>query len=196
MKALDDVELVDRYSQSEEIGASIKVIALRGYRPAWLAVGRPCGRPMCAPRCTRDEYQWGVINAILNLPLSSSATGRPQGSSRIVFRHRYRFSRWPGIAFHNGPILSGWQKRMTSNCRSVDELTGGRFAVTIVRGVVGRKRCGRHQLVVARRRCLRSVRPLARGRSAFHVLLKRHRSERGGRARGVTARTTAMAGVA
>src|SRR6266436_1271555 len=84
-----------------------------------------------------------------------------------------------------------------NDCRSVDELTGGGFAVTIIRGLSGGgSRCGRHQLVVARRRCLRWVRPLARGRSAFYVLLKRHRSERGGRARGVIARATSMAGVA
>jgi len=72
-------------------------------------------------------------------------------------RRCYRFSRWSDIAFHNGTIPSGWQKRTTSDCRSVDELTGGRFAVTIIRGLSGGgSRCGRHQLVVARRRWLRS----------------------------------------
>src|SRR6266481_2639431 len=44
-----------------------------------------------------------------------------------------------------------------NDCRTVDELTGGGFAVTIIRGLSGGgSRCGRHQLVVARRRCLRS----------------------------------------
>src|SRR6266478_7407447 len=93
-------ELVNRFSQSEGIGASIKVITLRGgYRPALPAVGvGPCGRPICAPRSTRDEYQWGAISAILNLPLRSPATGRPQGSSL----HRPQVG--AVIAFPDGPI--------------------------------------------------------------------------------------------
>ncbi len=82
-------ELVDRFSQSEGIGASIKVITLRG----------GCsGRPICAPRGTRDEYQWGVISAILNLPLRSPGTGRPRGSSL----HRPQVG--AVIAFPDGPI--------------------------------------------------------------------------------------------
>src|SRR5262249_19586400 len=109
------------------------------------------------------------------------------------------------IAFPNGRVslftmalsLQARKTRTTSDCRSLDELTGGRFAVTIIRGLLGGgSRCGRHQLVVGRRRGLGSIRPLARGRSAFYVFLKRHRSERGGRVRAAIARTFSMAGVA
>jgi len=128
-----------------------------------------------------------------------AGNGRPQGSSS----HRPQVG--TVIAFPNGLVslftmvlsLQTRQTRTTSDCRSLDELTGGRFAVTIIRGLLGGgSRCGRHQLVVARRRCLRSIRPLARGRSAFYVFLKRHRSERGGRVRAAIARTFSMAGVA
>jgi hypothetical protein len=117
--------------------------------------------------------------------------GRPKGSPQRM--RSASIVRTRSIAVGPQSAL----RPLKGDCRSVDELTGGRFAVTIIRGLSGGgSRCGRHQLVVARRRCLRSVRPLARGRSAFYVLLKRHRSERGRPARGVVACAISMAGVA
>jgi hypothetical protein len=80
---------------------------------------------------------------------------------------------------------------------NVDELTGGRFTVTIMRGVVGERKpvwgsptCG------CAMQALRPIGPRARGRPVLDLLLRQHRSERGRPRRCVFARAISMVGAA
>jgi hypothetical protein len=77
------------------------------------------------------------------------------------------------------------------------ELTGGCFAVTIIPGLPGSlEQVWASPTQGCAAQVPRSIRPLARGRSAFDLLLKQHRPERGRPARCVFARATSPVGVA
>jgi hypothetical protein len=110
MKALDGVERVDRFGQSEGIGASIKSYNVEG-----------------------------PVSAILNLP--TAFTGN-RATTRVA-RHRPQVG--TAIAFPDSRVslftmarsVQTGRSEQLSDCRSLDELTGGRFTVTIIRGLSG-----------------------------------------------------------
>jgi hypothetical protein len=144
MKALDGADRC--FSQSDGIGASTEVIALRAHRwrpPAWLGVRGDLvvawfARPLEASVTASMRRHRGRLRPSTASAGDRATTGRAPAS--CSGQRCYCSSSRSAIAFRDSPNRSGWQGRAISHCRNVGELTGGRFAATIIRGLSGEQK--------------------------------------------------------